>query len=218
MTFEEPAGNKQPKMGKLVNNQNVRYLLRLLKSWIAPLVIIIVLYYTGVLAGISVVTQSALLQTGVLDIAAEKNAPDHPPAFDYNFSVNDLKGNAVDFTRYKNKVVFVNLWATWCGPCRVEMPSIQNLYHASDTSKIKFVMLSLDIPENRQKVVNYISDKKFDFPVYMVNGPVPSQLKVPSIPTTFVIGRDGKVKSKKVGVANYDTDKFKKFLIDLTKE
>jgi thiol-disulfide isomerase/thioredoxin len=218
MRFEEPTGNKPAKMAKQVNNQKVRSFLTFLKSWIAPLVLVLILYYTGALAGLSVVTQSALLKTGVMDIAAEKNAPEGAASFDYDFAVSDLQGNAIDFKRFKNKVVFLNLWATWCGPCRVEMPSIQNLYHSSDTSKIKFVMLSLDIPENRQKVVNYINDKQFDFPAYVLNGPLPSQLRVPTIPTTFVIGTDGKIKSKKVGVANYDTDKFKKFLNDLTTE
>jgi hypothetical protein len=73
-------------------------------------------------------------------------------------------------------------------------------------------MLSLDTDENKGKVVKYIQDKEFTFPVYQPSGSLPEQLHVPSIPTTFVVGKDGKIKSKKIGTANYDTEKFKSFL------
>jgi len=137
--------------------------------------------------------------------------------FDYNFSVKDLQGNAVDFNQFKGKVVFLNLWATWCGPCRAEMPSIHNLYHAvKDNDKIVFVMLSLDRADQQGKVVSYVNDKAFTFPVYMVSGNVNAQLEeVSSIPTTFVLSPDGKIASKKVGTANYDTPKFQQFLKEL---
>jgi hypothetical protein len=78
-------------------------------------------------------------------------------------------------------------------------------------------MLSLDKPENQPKVVKYIKDKEFNFPVYT---PIKltDQLNVPSIPTTFVIGKDGRIRSREVGAANYDTEKFKKFLKTLAAE
>ena len=118
--------------------------------------------------------------------------------------------------QFKGKTIFLNLWATWCGPCRIEMPSIQKLYDKVDHDKIAFVMLSLDRAEDKEKVEKFVTDKKHNFPVYRPAGALPELLNVPSIPTTFVITPDGKVASKKVGTANYDTEEFKKFLEDLS--
>src|ERR1041385_7682386 len=69
--------------------------------------------------------QSAVLKSGFVDASISSSKRD---AFDFNFSVKDLSGNTVDFQNFRGKIVFLNLWATWCGPCRSEMPSIQKLY------------------------------------------------------------------------------------------
>ena len=116
----------------------------------------------------------------------------------------------------KGKVIFLNLWATWCGPCRVEMPSIQSLYNDVDKDKVAFVMLSLDQEDQRSKISKFIDDKEFTFPVYLPASPLPNLLRVNTIPTTFIISPDGKVKSKKVGMANYDTEDMRTFLKDLS--
>lgn len=149
-------------------------------------------------------------------------SPDESPApvkqFDYNFQLKDLSGNHVDAATLKNKVVFINMWATWCGPCRAEMPSIQELYNKVDHDNIVFIMLSLDEDKNIDKVEKYITDKRFTFPVYMPAGYLPKPLQVTSIPTTLVIGKDGKIKMKKTGIASYNTAKFEKFITDLTLE
>ena len=137
-------------------------------------------------------------------------------SFDYNFIMKDLEGNKVDMKDLKGKVIFINLWATWCGPCRVEMPSIQNLYNSVDNDKVAFVILSLDQQGHEQKVVQYIRDKEFNFPVYYPASPLPKLLRVNTIPTTFIIGPDGKVKSKKTGMANYDTEEMREFLKGLS--
>ena len=137
-------------------------------------------------------------------------------AFNYDFTVKDLEGNKLEMKDLKGKVIFLNLWATWCGPCRVEMPSIQNLYTSVDKDKIAFVILSLDQEGQHGKIVQFINDKQFTFPVYQPASPLPNLLRVNTIPTTFIISPDGKVKSKKVGMANYDTDEMREFLKELS--
>jgi thiol-disulfide isomerase/thioredoxin len=199
-------------MNKPINTQKVTAFLKVLKPWVAALAFILILHFTGLLSGLSFLTQSAMLNTGLMDFNPEENNVRKEELFDYNMTLKDLKGNPLKVDQLKGKVIFLNLWATWCGPCRVEMPSIQNLYNKVDHDKIIFVMLSLDTDENQPKVVKFIKEKNFTFPVYMPSGQLTQQLDVPSIPTTFVIGKDGRIKSKKVGVSNYDTDKFKKFL------
>ena len=204
-------------MRKAFNNQNVKRLIRLSKPWVMMILLVVVLRITGALAGISFLAQSAIFETGIMD--AKPAAPSSKPTpFDYNFTVKDLNGNKVDVSKFKNKVIFLNLWATWCGPCRVEMPSIQSLYNQLDKDKVVFLMLSLDNEENQPKVVKYIKDKEFSFPVYTPHEFLPGQLNVSSIPTTFIVGKDGKVRDKKVGASNYDSDKFLEYMNRLIAE
>jgi thiol-disulfide isomerase/thioredoxin len=200
-------------MNKSFLYQKVRSIFSALKPWLLTILFVLILRFTGALSGLSFLAQSAAMKSGLMNFNPEENVT--LGAFDYNFSIKDLKGNTIDFNQFKGKVIFINLWATWCGPCRVEMPSIQNLYNTTDHERIIFVMLSLDTEENNHKVVKYVNDKQYTFPVYVSENGLPDQLNVPSIPTTFVIGKDGKIKSKKVGTAKYDTDKFQRFLEEL---
>jgi thiol-disulfide isomerase/thioredoxin len=132
--------------------------------------------------------------------------------FDYGFVLKDLQGSKVDVTKYKGKVVFINLWATWCGPCRAEMASIEKLYSGLNKKNIEFIMLSLDRPGAEQNVRNYITTKQFTFPVFMPFESLPQQLNVPSIPTTFIIDKTGKIVKKEVGSTDYNTKAYKDLL------
>lgn len=186
------------------------------KSLILFGLIFLLLRYTGLMSGLAFYSQSAVMATGLLD--ATDKAEANSKQFDYNFLIKDLKGNRQAFERYRNKVIFLNLWATWCGPCRAEMPTIQKLYAKMDTSKIAFVMLSLDRDRDKQKIINYVQDKRFTFPVFQPSGNLPELLQVPSIPTTFVIAKDGRIASQEIGTTNFNTPKFKRFLDGLCAE
>jgi thiol-disulfide isomerase/thioredoxin len=138
--------------------------------------------------------------------------------FNYSFSVKDMDGQVVPFDTYKGKVVFLNLWATWCGPCRKEMPDIQKLYDKIQSEEVAFVMLSIDTEGDEAKVRNYIKRNNFSFPVVMPSGNITSQLNVPSIPTTFIINKEGKIVHHIVGSTNYNTEKYRKMLQELAAE
>jgi len=153
-------------------------------------------------------------QSRLVDAAAT-TASEDPENFDYNFTIKDLTGNKMTFDQFKGKVVFLNLWATWCGPCRAEMAAIQKLYASTQQDNIAFVMLSIDKDRDKQKIVEYIKNKEFTFPVYQPSGYLSEQLKVPSIPTTFIISKDGKIMSIEIGTTNFNTAKFKKFIKSL---
>jgi len=168
------------------------------------------LRYTGALSGISVLTGRALMETGVMD--AHVDEPAVAKKFNYNFSIKDMNGNVIDVKELKGKTIFLNLWATWCGPCRMEMPSIQSLYNQVDKEKIVFIMLSIDREGDLDKVKGYIKDKEYTFPVYMPASLLPNQLQVGMIPSTFVIGPDGRIAASETGAANYDTPEFKELL------
>ena len=202
-------------MKRILQNQRLIKIALAIKPWAIFIGIFFLLKVTGLGGEISTLTQTALLKAGVMDIAPE-NPAIKEQAFSYDFAVKDLEGNKLEMKDLKGKVIFLNLWATWCGPCRVEMPSIQNLYNSVDKDKVAFVMLSLDQEDQHPRIVQFLRDKEFSFPVYQPASPLPKLLRVTTIPTTFIISPDGKVKSKKTGMANYDTDEMREFLKGLS--
>lgn len=195
-------------------NQKIRTVWKALRPWVIVAALFLVLRYTGLLAGISHATGSLLLKTGAMNASIEE--PAVVKSFDYNFKIRDLNGTVIDFKDFKGKTIFINVWATWCGPCRIEMPSIQSMYDKVDKEKIVFIMLAVDEKKDFQKVVNFVNEKEYTFPVYVPHEFLPDQLMVRIIPTTFVIDPNGKIASKETGAANYDTEKFRNFLEGLT--
>jgi thiol-disulfide isomerase/thioredoxin len=193
-------------------------MLKRILSWLKPIlgafILIALLQVTGLMSSVSYYAQSALLKTGIRN-ASTKTLKD-PENFDFKFAVRTTSGEKIPFERYKGKVIFLNLWATWCGPCRAEMPTIQSLYDKVDTTAVKFVILSLDRDADEPKIAKYISQFNYTFPVYRPSGYLTAQLDIPSIPTTLIINKEGKIVSKEVGATDFDTPKFKKFLLSLT--
>jgi thiol-disulfide isomerase/thioredoxin len=186
-----------------------------IKSIAGAFLIIAVLKFTGLLSSVTEVSQSVLMKSGLMDAETDAKGKEE---FDYGFTVKNLKGEKFQFDQYKGKVIFLNLWATWCGPCRAEMSSIQKLYDGVGNDSIAFVMLSLDEDKNQYKVEKYVKDKAFTFPVFLPSGYLTEQLNVPGIPTTFIIDKKGKVISKEVGANNFDTPKFRKFMKELSRK
>lgn len=195
----------------------MRTLFNRIRPYLAIGALLVILKVTGALSSISYFANTALMKTGIMDATPPGTTSDAGENFDYNFQIKTLSGEVVDFNQFKGKVVFINLWATWCGPCRVEMPSIQELYNGVDHDKIQFVMLSLDRNEDLPKIVKFVDKNKFTFPVYQPKGFLPELFNVPTIPTTFVIDKNGKVVAKKVGTTNFNTNKFKNYLEELAK-
>lgn len=200
-------------MANLFKSPKLFSLWRSVRPWVTFLALLLVLRYTGILAGVSVFTNSALMNLGMLKAKPEALSGDE--YLDYNFSVKTTGGETVDFNKFKGKTIFLNIWATWCGPCRAEMPSIQKLYESSNKENINFVMLSIDEEKFHEKVKRYAESNKFSFPVFIA-GQLPGALQVQVIPTTFVIAPDGKIVYKKSGMANYNSAEFKKFLNDVS--
>jgi thiol-disulfide isomerase/thioredoxin len=113
--------------------------------------------------------------------------------------MTDLEGNRVNFDH--NKLVFVNVWATWCGPCNMEMPSIQELYgRFKDNDKIAFYVIS---DEDSETVVPFVQRKKYDLPLYLYQGRYPAELEGNAIPRTYIISK-GKVLVSEVGARNWN--------------
>jgi thiol-disulfide isomerase/thioredoxin len=126
------------------------------------------------------------------------------------FQMLDANDKIVDLQSFKGKKVFVNIWATWCPPCRAELPSIQKLMASIDTSKTAFVFLSLD--DDFAKAKDFVKKKKMPLPVFYPAQALPSLFNVQSIPTTFIFDEKGKLIHDVMGAENYDTDGYRKLL------
>jgi len=125
-----------------------------------------------------------------------------------SFSVLDAKGNKLDLQQFKGKKVFVNLWATWCPPCRAEMPSIDKLYQSADKAGVQFVMLSLDNDFETAKA--FVQKAGYSLPVFYPAGDLPQLFTVEGIPTTFIFDEQGQLIAQHEGSENYNTPEFRK--------
>ncbi|GAB3665575.1 hypothetical protein GCM10028791_41350 [Echinicola sediminis] len=183
-----------------------------LKSWGIILSIFGVLYFTGWHTAVIGKIQSVVLSTGLIKPDVEDPAAFED--FDYAIKFKDLNGKLVDMESYKGKTVFINLWATWCPPCRAEMPHISSLYEKLQEEKdIAFLMVSLD--EKVEKAQKYIDNKAYTFPVVHASYGLTSVLTSQSIPTTLVVSPEGKVVFRHEGMSNFDTEEFRDFLLGL---
>ena len=126
------------------------------------------------------------------------------------FQLINEKGEKLDLRSFAGKKVFVNIWASWCPPCRREMPSIQSLYNKVDASKTAFVMLTVD--EEAGAAENFVRSNSITAPIYHPAEQLPSLLAVESIPATFIFDEKGKLIRRIDGMHNYDTEEFKNLL------
>lgn len=183
-------------------------------------------FFTGV--GVGVLLTIAII-VGAGFIMVKFMAPDmetiqaqlKPPTFpeheklsvygtvDNDWSVQTLNGETMTFSDFKGKVVFVNFWATWCKPCIVEMPSIQNLYENFDSEEVVFLVIS---DEDKKTVRNFVQEKEYSFPVYLQKSKRPDVFKTRGIPATFIVSPEGRVVFKHVGGANWDDETCLRFI------
>ena len=152
-----------------------------------------------------------LVGTGLI---GPKNEPqtDKQTEFDYSGTFMDMEGNRVSLDQFKGKTLFINIWASWCGPCRIEMPYIHSLYDKlKDNGNIAFLMVATDNDFGKSKT--FIQDKGYTFPVFHADEGLNSSLYTKAIPTTVVVSPEGKVIYYLNGTNNFDTDQFRNFLI-----
>lgn len=127
------------------------------------------------------------------------------------FSVMTLDDTPVKKTLddYKGQVVLINIWATWCGPCRVEMPSIEQLHTAYAGKGLKVVAISVDEPGTDSLVRAFARDYKLTFEVLHdtggQEGKVARDYQIGGYPETVVIGRDGVIRKKFLGATNWNS-------------
>ncbi len=122
-------------------------------------------------------------------------------------TLSDMKGNMVAMDT--SKLTFINVWATWCGPCNAEMPSIQSLYDRyKDNPKMAFYIVSDEEPATVQ---NFLQKKNYELPFYLFSGAYPGPLSGNAIPRTYMV-RNGQVLAEQVGAVNWNDPQIFKFI------
>ena len=113
-----------------------------------------------------------------------------------DFTLNDIKGKSWNLRDLKGKVVLVNFWATWCPPCRKEMPDLEAIY--KEFSPKGLVILAIS-DEEAAKVSPFIADKKYTFPILLdPGGKVAKLMAVDGIPKTYIYDREGKLAAQAI--------------------
>ncbi len=174
------------------------------------------LYLTGTHTVVIGFMQSGLLHTGLLNPHLEvEDDTANTTAVQADFGASLINGNGeiVSLEQWRGKVIFLNLWATWCPPCIAEMPGINRLYNRVKGDDIVFLMISLD--QDFEKAKSFHQKKDFDFNIYTINGSLPTVYTTQSIPATFVIDTAGRLAYSHEGMAAYDTKTFRQFLLSL---
>lgn len=142
-----------------------------------------------------------------LPVEVGTNAPD--------IEVRDLDGEPVALSDYENEVVLLNIWATWCGPCIEEMPSMQRLYEQLGPEGLKIVAVSVDAPAGGLDrlgrpggdVAEFVDRFGLTFDVWRdPAGEIQRTYRTTGVPESFLIGRDGVIMKKVIGATEWDSE------------
>jgi len=184
-------------------------------SW----VIIAVLALVVLLPSTRSILQQGLMKIGLFkpDIPAqnsETSTPISSMVMTDAVTLSDESGKTLQTSELKGKVVFINFWATWCGPCRAEMPSIQKLYDKyKDNDQVQFLLV--EIEHDLEGAKNFMTKEKLDLPIYFPESEIPEAWLSNAIPSTVVLNKQGMLAFDHRGMADYSTKEFEDFLISL---
>jgi len=140
---------------------------------------------------------SRLLRSARIQVLNQRMTPN-------DFTLQRLSGGSVSLSSLRGSVVILNFWATWCPPCRTEMPSMEILYQRYKNQGLE--MLAVDLREDADTVRRFIQRNGYTFPVLLdLDGRVGGIYGIQSIPTTFIIDRDGMIIGRVVGSIYWNT-------------
>ena len=127
-----------------------------------------------------------------------------------DFELQDLSGATRRLSDFRGKVVFLNFWATWCGPCRFEMPSMEKLYRRLKDEGLE--ILAVNLQEDRSSVEQFVDEYGLSFPVLLdTTGRIGATYGARSIPTTYIVDREGFVIAGTIGTREWDTEEYIRF-------
>lgn len=154
-----------------------------------------------------------LFSVGLFKAEIKKDAVKNESA-NSSFLFTNAEGKTMSTDELKGKVVLINFWASWCPPCRAEMPSLEALYKKLGKDD-RYVFLFINEDDDQSKAMAYLKKGKLTIPLHTSSGNIPNELFSGTLPTTIVLNKEGKIVFKHEGVANYNTASFLKQLQEL---
>ncbi|MGM0445352.1 MAG: TlpA family protein disulfide reductase [Bacillota bacterium] len=119
-----------------------------------------------------------------------------------DFTLENLSGKEISLSDFRGQKVFLNFWASWCPPCKEEMPDIQKLYKENDDIKV----LTVNVQESKDTAFDYMITNNYSFTTLLdTDGSIGSRYLVRGIPTTVIIDEDGIILSRQSGALSYET-------------
>ncbi len=141
--------------------------------------------------------RSAWLCLALLACAdAAASADDNNPLFP-DLELAGAEGSAVRLSQLKGNVILLNVWATWCGPCRMELPIVQRMY--DKYSDRNFVVLAVNVDADRRKIEPFLKRYNISLPVYYAAPEDAGQMTTMGIPSTFILAPDRTLVDRAVG-------------------
>jgi len=127
------------------------------------------------------------------------------------FSLLDLTGKKIQLKEYRGKLVFLNFFATWCGPCRQEMPGMERLFRAYRDKGL--VVLAVNMEQSPKTIRPFVQELKLSFPVLLdADGSVSHDYGIRALPVSFLVGRDGNLLWRAMGGREWDTPKMQSYI------
>ena len=164
-------------------------------------------YLFAALIVLVVVSAAWLNRNRIQPVAAGYPAP--------GFQVTDLDGNPVTLADYEGRVILLNIWATWCAPCRAEMPSMERLYGEIASEDFEIVAVSVDAPVGERDwggmpggdPIAFAESLGLTFPIVLnQTGEIRRAYHTTGVPESFLIGRDGIIYKHYAGETRWDSE------------
>ena len=136
--------------------------------------------------------------------------------YNTDFNLIELGGTEKSLNSYYGNVVLLNFWATWCGPCRLEMPALQDL-HETTESTYEFRIIAVNLKEDHEIVKSFVSQLSLTFPILLdLTGEIASTYGASTLPMTYLIDKDGTILSRIIGIRDWTEQEFKDLFIELS--
>ena len=134
-----------------------------------------------------------------------------------DFSLLDPGGKKLSLKDFRGKTIFLNFWATWCEPCREEMPAIEKLYQEYKSKN--FTVLAINVKDRKQEALAFVKELKLTYPIaFDPNAEVASLYGAWGLPTTYLIGPNGEGLARGWGPAEWYGPAARKLINDLLEE
>jgi peroxiredoxin len=134
-----------------------------------------------------------------------------------DFTLQSLDGESVTLSDLKGKVVLINFWATWCIPCKAEMPSMERLYRKYKDRG--FTILAIDIMEKPETIRKFAKGKNLTFPILLdTKGEVRGKYRVSGIPNSYLVNKNGRLVGNVIGAREWDNEHAEALLEELLEE